>query len=200
MDQKKLTNRQLKALETKELLYKAASKLFNEKGYENVLVEDITNAANTAKGTFYNYFESKKDVLYHTFSKFDEIYNNAYDKVRELPTFEERLLTFIKHSYKQIDEMGKKIPWALYYNSMLDDVPWIIWDERALYKIIKEIVEFGIKTGELNSNKPAQYYLEMIKTQIVGIDYRWCVSTEQMNFSEFATDNMSVFIKGLANI
>ena len=37
--------------------------LFEEKGFENTSVENIINAANIAKGTFYYYFKTKKDVL-----------------------------------------------------------------------------------------------------------------------------------------
>lgn len=197
MVQKKLTNRQMKAIETKEALYQAAIKLFNEEGYENVLVEDITNLAGTAKGTFYNYFHSKKGALYHTFTKFDQIYQEAYDLVKNTTTFEQRLLGFIKHAYKEINNMGKKIPWALYYNSMLDDSPLVLSNDRVLYQIVNEIVDFGLKIGDLDTNKPSSHYVELIKTQLLGIDYRWCVSSEQIDFSEFALSNMSVFIHGI---
>lgn len=37
--------------------------LFKEKGYENVTVEDITKTVGIAKGTFYNFFTSKADIL-----------------------------------------------------------------------------------------------------------------------------------------
>jgi AcrR family transcriptional regulator len=46
----------------KEIL-NAAQKLFEEKGYENTPVEAIIKAADIAKGTFYYYFKTKKDVL-----------------------------------------------------------------------------------------------------------------------------------------
>lgn len=40
-----------------------ARELFNNKGYEQTSVDDITNHMGVAKGTYYYYFESKKDVL-----------------------------------------------------------------------------------------------------------------------------------------
>ena len=58
------TKRQLQALKTKDRLFVAAVKMINEKGYENVSVEDITSAANVAKGTFYTHFESKEAVVH----------------------------------------------------------------------------------------------------------------------------------------
>lgn len=41
----------------------AAKMLFEEKGYENTPVEAIIQAADIAKGTFYYYFKTKKDIL-----------------------------------------------------------------------------------------------------------------------------------------
>lgn len=40
-----------------------AVKLFKEKGYENVSVNDICKAANIARSTFYLTFSSKKDII-----------------------------------------------------------------------------------------------------------------------------------------
>jgi AcrR family transcriptional regulator len=44
-------------------LLDAAAKVFAKKGIAEATVEDITNAAGVAKGTFYLYFDSKEHVL-----------------------------------------------------------------------------------------------------------------------------------------
>ena len=49
----KPTKRQLQAMETKNKIYKAAIEEINKKGFNNVNIEDITTAANVAKGSFY---------------------------------------------------------------------------------------------------------------------------------------------------
>lgn len=40
-----------------------ALRMFAERGYENVSVDEILKEAGIAKGTFYHYFESKEDIL-----------------------------------------------------------------------------------------------------------------------------------------
>ncbi len=50
-------------LETRERLFRAALRAFTEKGFQETTVEDITNAADVGKGTFFNYFPSKDHVL-----------------------------------------------------------------------------------------------------------------------------------------
>ena len=89
-----LTTRQQNALITKQSLYDAAIALFLEKGYENVKIEEITQAANVAKGTFYIYFDSKKNLLYHSFDQFDSMYLDIYEKVCHIASFEEQLVAF----------------------------------------------------------------------------------------------------------
>lgn len=55
--------RQRRAAETRVRLFRCALQLFAERGFPNVTVEDITEAADVGKGTFFNYFESKDHVL-----------------------------------------------------------------------------------------------------------------------------------------
>lgn len=58
-----LTRRERKKQETRLKLMKAAQELFREKGYEETTIEEITEKADVAKGTFFNYFPTKDDLL-----------------------------------------------------------------------------------------------------------------------------------------
>ena len=55
--------RSQKREETRQEILAAAAKLFGEKGYGSSSVEDIANAADVVKGTFYYNFSSKEDVV-----------------------------------------------------------------------------------------------------------------------------------------
>src|SRR5246500_5921419 len=55
--------RERRRLETRERLYRAALELFGERGFLETTVEDITEAADVGKGTFFNYFPTKEHVL-----------------------------------------------------------------------------------------------------------------------------------------
>ncbi len=57
----------------------AAVKVFAEKGYRNASITDINEAAGIARGTFYLYFDSKKDV----FLELVESYFNQYARILE---------------------------------------------------------------------------------------------------------------------
>jgi AcrR family transcriptional regulator len=58
-----LSRRERKKQETRQRLLEIALRLFREQGYDATPVEQITKAANVAKGTFFNYFETKEAIL-----------------------------------------------------------------------------------------------------------------------------------------
>lgn len=59
---KKLTRTEKNEL-TQKNLFEAAVKVVGQIGYRDASVTDITTRANIAQGTFYNYFDSKQDIL-----------------------------------------------------------------------------------------------------------------------------------------
>ena len=58
-----VTRRERKKLETRQRLLDSAESLFHEQGYRSTTVEEITERADVAKGTFFNYFPSKDALL-----------------------------------------------------------------------------------------------------------------------------------------
>jgi len=63
--EKQSNRRERRRAETRERILRAALDLFSERGVMATTVEDITNAADVGKGTFFNYFPTKEDILAH---------------------------------------------------------------------------------------------------------------------------------------
>ena len=63
MNLREMGRRERRAAATRLRLFRCALRLFAKRGFQNVTVEDITEAADVGKGTFFNYFESKDHVL-----------------------------------------------------------------------------------------------------------------------------------------
>jgi AcrR family transcriptional regulator len=55
--------RERRRLQTRERIFRAALKLFGERGFLATAIEDITDAADVGKGTFFNYFPTKEHIL-----------------------------------------------------------------------------------------------------------------------------------------
>ena len=58
-----LSRRERKKLATRQRLMQAALQLFSEHGYDATTVEEIAEAADVAKSTFFNYFETKEAIV-----------------------------------------------------------------------------------------------------------------------------------------
>src|SRR5579872_5987757 len=61
--QKSPGRRERRRRETREQILRAALQLFAKHGFANTTVEDITEAADVGKGTFFNYFPTKDHLL-----------------------------------------------------------------------------------------------------------------------------------------
>lgn len=84
---KNVTNRrEKKKLQVLNTLVDVAMKLFLEKGFENTTIVEITETADVATGTFYNYFQSKEDLLRYVLTqKIDEVYHKIESKTVKVP-------------------------------------------------------------------------------------------------------------------
>jgi AcrR family transcriptional regulator len=63
METGRVSKREAGKAERRERLYEAALNLFRDQGYEETTVDQITQRAGVAKGTFFNYFPTKDAML-----------------------------------------------------------------------------------------------------------------------------------------
>jgi AcrR family transcriptional regulator len=61
--------RERKKQRTRDAIVQAAFKLFDERGFDGTTIADIAEAAEIAPRTFFSYFPSKDDVVFHDFSE-----------------------------------------------------------------------------------------------------------------------------------
>src|SRR4030095_12690985 len=64
MTEMELGRRERKKEETRQRIFQAALELFKQKGFESTTVDDITERADVAKGTFFNYYPRKESVVF----------------------------------------------------------------------------------------------------------------------------------------
>lgn len=72
--------RERKKRETRRRLLETATKLFSERGFDQVSVAEIADAADVSKMTVFNYFDSKEDLV---FAPLEEHVDDAARIVRE---------------------------------------------------------------------------------------------------------------------
>ncbi len=96
--QESLKKRKRQALETKERIFSAAISLFEEKGFENIQIEDIARRAQVSMGLFYKYFANKADVLTEAYlSQVNQEYQEIYDRYLLHTRGFDKIMLFTRH-------------------------------------------------------------------------------------------------------
>lgn len=167
-----MTNRQKKALETKEKIFACAVRLFAEKAYENVTVQDICTSAEVSVGAFYHHFKSKESILDEGYRLFDlqseEQWNRSPRKEGKAA-----VCFLVECQASSMEKHG--VPAALQYfkNQLSCQEKYILNPDRFFYKKIKESVIYEIQAEALDGN--AHEITEDILAGTRGIIYDWCL-------------------------
>ncbi|MDI6742085.1 MAG: TetR/AcrR family transcriptional regulator [Smithella sp.] len=124
--------KQKRGIETKEKIVKSATKLFTEKGYHQTNAQQIAASAKVAKGTFYSYFNNKKEV----FAEIIEcIFRNISEKV--LLNFELKTYKNPADTYKEAKNLAQLI-----INQTLSEY-------KLNHKLLKQILAMALLDKEI---------------------------------------------------
>jgi AcrR family transcriptional regulator len=186
-----------KSQKTKKVLFDCALELFREKGYDNVSVNEIVKKAQTAKGTFYIYFDSKAKIITELFGKYDDYYDEVYQSMDKTLPAKDRLMIIIKESFSFTSE---KIGYDLInvlYQSQLSMVTEATNGERSLYRIITELVEEGQKNGHFTNELTSKEITKMIVRNIRGTFYDWCLQRGEFDIVTDGCEYTETFLNGI---
>ena len=105
--------RSAKSNENKNRIIKAALKLINDNGFDDVSVLEITKEAGVSKGAFYIHFKSKEDLIVQQINYFYDDMKLEGDHSRY-----EKLRHFLLESLKHIKEGGLKMAQGWFSHSV----------------------------------------------------------------------------------
>ncbi len=197
---KKLTKRQLQAIETRNRLFQTAKELFIEHGYEMVSVDDIVEKAGTSKGAFYAHFKSKDQIIMEQFEEIDQFYLEEYEKIKRRKKAKIQLLEFIKAQHYYVsDIMGISFIKTVYYSQIIknEDEKLFNNETRPLYVIVQKIIEEGQKTGEFRNDVEPLELTRMITRCMRGTIYDWCVRNGDFDLKLDGNKFFQLIIEGL---
>lgn len=108
--------RSKKSNKNKKKIIDCALKLINEKGYDNVSIQEITKEAGVSKGAFYIHFSSKEDLIEKNISYYDDM------KLDSTHSVYERLEHFLELSIEHIMDTGLKMAQKWFSHSVTSSV------------------------------------------------------------------------------
>lgn len=174
-----MTRRQEQAQRTRKALFECALRLFREKGYDSVTVDDITQAAGTAKGTFYTYFRTKSDIIIEEFRTIDDFYRHYQRNLFRYDTAEKKILAFVRAQMRYVrDKVGLEMLKILYANNIMEPgTEKILIDTgRFLHELVRSIIEEGQARDEFRTDVSADRLAQLFNRSFRSVFLDWAIS------------------------
>lgn len=142
--------RELRSHERRQEILEAAARLFREKGYHAVTIEEIANALRMTKGSLYHYIHGKEDLLYECHRAASTVYMQEARAILATddppPEKLRRLLTF--HLSRLIDDPTMSSLILRQRDAIPDQLrAQMIADSNAVDDVYKQILREGIEAG-----------------------------------------------------
>ena len=183
-----LTERQKKALLTKEKLYITALDLFTKHGFEHVSVEQITKACNVSKGTFYTHFPSKYDVILEKFKELDNYYIEIEKSIPcHLNAVEKILFIFREQMIYLQNHVGKDMLRTVYTAAMTNEVEknhFLINPKRKIFQMLRQFVIEGINQHEFKPDVTLEVATKYVERCMRANVYDWLIHDESFDLVE----------------
>lgn len=190
---KKLNKRQIQAQDTYNKIYKAAMSLVERKGFDNVTVEEICAKAGVSVGSFYNYFNSKHDILIEIFKQADEYFINTVATDLNEGNFSDKIVKYFSNYARyctniEIDQLKQ-----IYSTSNTH----FIKKGRYMQVVLSNLLEEGVKSGELQTDMEIEEIVEYFFIALRGVIFDWCLHDGDYDLVEFTSNYTRRLLKVL---
>lgn len=174
---KKLTKKQLQAIETKKKIFNATFELMNDYTYEEIKIMMIVEKAGVSAGSFYVYYNSKEDVVLDAADLFIQPFEELIEQLDESKPYEKQIIFLCKERNELIKKIGGKLymKTAMGKQVMMRQPPKTSATEIISNKIL-EILEKAKKEKYFNNKKSAIEILFDINLIYIGITFGYCTT------------------------
>jgi AcrR family transcriptional regulator len=190
--------RERRRVETEDRIVKAAIELFNKQGFVQTTVEQITEAADVGKGTFFNYFPNKEAVLGIIFRIQGEALAEMADQVQQATDVREFLLGFI-HAFltkhKRSPVMVRSIfSSVLMYDHLRMNLLEMAGRARAGLTVV---LERGQRLGQVRTDVSAADLAATFQRMVIGTHVFWAMH-ESQDLHKLVDTSFEVIWSGIA--
>ncbi|MEO5935638.1 MAG: TetR/AcrR family transcriptional regulator [Terriglobales bacterium] len=198
LPEKEPGRRERRKEETRRHIFQAAMKLFEKKGIFATTVEEITEAADVGKGTFFNYFPSKEAIFSAMAERQVGILDRAVKKALVADSVRPVLLEMCKDL---ASGPGRS-------QIMLRSLLGMVLNNKMLFAIfsavlakgrerVTTILERGQQLGEVRGDLPADEMARCLQHSVFGTSFIWAAS-KPSELHEWQERSMNLFWRSIA--
>ena len=196
------SRRDRKRAETRERIHDSAMELIGERGFDQVTIEMITERADVAKGTFFNYFASKEAVIEDFFKSQMERATDAIQGAIE-PDSQMKVWDFlvkVVHAVAESDTRTKNLTRALLALSLTNEEV-----RCACHRVTesgceagRHLIEEAQKAGEVRGDLTPDTVMRLITSIYFGVLRDWATDmTETDDVHQEIDRRMKLIYEGL---
>ncbi|WP_110926381.1 TetR/AcrR family transcriptional regulator [Bacillus massiliglaciei] len=189
-------------LDKKKLIINEAVKLFGTKGYHATSVQEIAERCGMAKGSFYNYFKSKEELVVSIFKYYVNEYREVFAEIEARTDLDgrEKLIKQMKFQINQLEMHSDWIKMMLreqmmYINEELDQ-----FLQHVHYLSLKRSNE---RIAEIYPDLPAQFIpdctiiLDSLFNGYISFLFLKPDSLDQSRIPSYILNRMDAVVRGL---
>lgn len=181
----RMTKRRQQAMETRSRILRCALDLFEERGYDNVSMQEIAEVSGTSIGSIYHYFKSKEEMTAHSLEFLDDVYHGFMEEMEaesgrdsggagELTGIDKlkRFYIFVQKTVSLYENMR-----SLYIYSLRnpDRNTLSMTDSRELYRIYRELIEECREEGSIRRDVSDQEIMDLLLQSSRGMIVDWLI-------------------------
>jgi len=187
------------ANQTKSRIVTAAWKLFYQYGYDNTTIDDIVDAAQTSKGSFYHYFESKDALLSSLSYLFDEKYKELEAQMDPDMSPVDKLLMMNQEVFLMIENTVSVSLLSQLFSSQLvtKGERHLLDPDRTYYKLLRQIAVDGKDRGLFLDELTVTDITKAYAVYERAIMYDWCISSGNYSICQYSKTMLPLFLQGM---
>lgn len=203
------SRRKLKGECTKKNIVDTALKLFAEKNFSDVSVEDIVSALGLSVGAFYHHFQNKDAILENVFLGFDKKYNDFYESVmltQEIKSKSavDKIEIFVSAAVEICADIGVDFLCACYRYAISGKnrdcfVASVFNLNRPFYRILREIIAEGQECGDIKKEIPINQIIWDLAVIARGSEMEWCMMNGSSDIRSLSRSALQNYLKGISN-
>lgn len=192
--------REARKRELKEQIFLQAVQLFKERGYENVTVQQIASACGIAKGTFFNYFSKKEEILLYLGESQIELLNRSMEKHQGIEHPKEQIERVLGELLLRFTEHGELMKLAVL--EIVKSTYLIENESKSILQLKQSIVamiERAKQNGKLSNHRNS----EIIASTIVSVYFHtmmsWSLHDQNSEIREIFQQHLDVVWGGIGS-
>jgi TetR/AcrR family transcriptional regulator, cholesterol catabolism regulator len=194
------SRRERKKEETRHRIFHAAIDLFRERGFEQTTVDEITERADVAKGTFFNYFPRKDAVLgFLSENRLLAVEENAEAIFGEDRPVREKLLDVYSRAasaYEEDRDLSRYVLLEVMSRAFAPHED----SARRWHELICRLLAQGQQRGELLSDLALDRAESILTCVYYGTLYEWvCCTPEPWEVVAELRGRLALALEGIAS-